>query len=64
MQGVSVLQGDGGEEVNEEKDKYYTFKCFFALLVMGVPLGFGFVWGVKLFFTTEEFCRAVWALVM
>ena len=25
--------------MNEEKDKYYTFKCFFALLVMGVPLG-------------------------
>ena len=50
--------------MNEEKDRYYTFKCFFALLVMSVPLGFGFVWGVKLFFTTEEFCQALWRLIM
>ena len=50
--------------MNEEKDKYFTYKCVLVLLVMSVPFGFGFIWGIKLFFTTEEFCRALWALIM
>lgn len=43
--------------MNEEKDKYYTFKLAFGTLVLSVAAGFGMAWGVDLWIQTDKFMK-------